>query len=77
MENLDLTTVSTCAPILVIQSLKKGGNPMSLEKTLNELKPKYIIMYVANISAVRQLEVSSNIKNCIHEINYFNLILFN
>lgn len=57
MEKMDLTLLATTAPVLVIQSLKKNGDPMSLQRSLNELKPKYIVMYVADITAVRQLEV--------------------
>lgn len=54
---MDLTTISSGEPILIIQSIKKGGDSMSLHCTLEEVLPSYVIMYAADISAVRQLEV--------------------
>ena len=49
--------MSSSEPLLIIQSIKKGGDAMSLHRTLEEATPSYVIMYVADISAVRQLEV--------------------
>ncbi|XP_025602155.2 DNA repair endonuclease XPF [Athalia rosae] len=57
LNELDLTTISKVAPLVVIQSLKKDGDPTSLLQILTEMTPSYVIMYVADISAVRQLEV--------------------
>ncbi|XP_023245287.1 LOW QUALITY PROTEIN: DNA repair endonuclease XPF-like [Copidosoma floridanum] len=47
-------------PLLIIQSVKKGGDSMSLQQTLEDTLPKYVIMYTPDISAVRQLEVYQN-----------------
>lgn len=57
MAELDLTTITTTAPIIIVQSLKKDGDPMALQRTLKESKPSDVILYVADIAAVRQLEV--------------------
>ncbi|KAG7203362.1 hypothetical protein KM043_013437 [Ampulex compressa] len=57
---LDLTTMSTTVPLVIIQSLKKDGNPMSLQYVLKEHMPNNVIMYIADISTVRQLEVYQN-----------------
>ncbi|KAJ8664216.1 hypothetical protein QAD02_005253 [Eretmocerus hayati] len=57
LADLDLTTMTATEPLLIIQSIKKGGDPMSLQRTLDEVHPTYVIMYAADISAVRQLEV--------------------
>ncbi|XP_031784580.1 DNA repair endonuclease XPF isoform X2 [Nasonia vitripennis] len=58
--DMDLTTISSSDPILIIQSIKKGGDTMSLHRTLDEVQPSYVIMYAADISTVRQLEVYQN-----------------
>ncbi|KAK2583994.1 hypothetical protein KPH14_006454 [Odynerus spinipes] len=60
MTELDLTTMTTTAPIVIIQCLKKDGDPMALQRTLMENKPSNVIMYVSDISVVRQLEVYQN-----------------
>lgn len=57
LDELDLTTISKVAPLVVVQSLKKNGDPTALLQTLSEMTPSYVIMYSADISAVRQLEV--------------------
>lgn len=44
-------------PIVVLQQYKKDGDFLSLPRTLRELQPKYIVMYDANMTAVRQIEV--------------------
>lgn len=58
LSELDMTTIPKVAPLIVIQSLKKDGDPTALLQTLNESMPSYVIMYSADISAVRQLEVN-------------------
>ncbi|XP_076231477.1 DNA repair endonuclease XPF mei-9 isoform X1 [Calliopsis andreniformis] len=58
--DLDLTNITTSAPIILIQSLKKNGDPMALQRALAEHMPSNIIMYFADISAVRQIEVFQN-----------------
>lgn len=60
MADLDLTTVNTEAPLIFVQSLKKNGDPMALQRTLAEHLPNNIVMYVADISAIRQIEVYQN-----------------
>ncbi|XP_046744013.1 DNA repair endonuclease XPF isoform X1 [Diprion similis] len=57
LDELDLSTISKVAPLVVIQSLKKNGDPTALLQTLSEMMPTYVILYSADISAVRQLEV--------------------
>lgn len=44
-------------PIIVIQQYKRDGDFLSFPRTLRELQPKYIVMYDANMTAVRQIEV--------------------
>ncbi|XP_066585729.1 DNA repair endonuclease XPF-like isoform X2 [Prorops nasuta] len=60
IENLDLTAITADDPIIIIQTFKKGGDPMSLKRTLKETMPNYIVLYVADISTIRQLEVHQN-----------------
>lgn len=63
MENLDITAAinkidKISKPILCIQTFKSGDDGLlSLEKTLNEMDPQYIIMYHCNVTAIRQIEV--------------------
>ncbi|XP_033177140.1 DNA repair endonuclease XPF isoform X2 [Bombus impatiens] len=58
--DLDLTNINTNTPIVLIQCLKKHGDPMALQRALTEHTPNNIIMYVADMSAVRQIEVYQN-----------------
>ncbi|XP_011868390.1 PREDICTED: DNA repair endonuclease XPF [Vollenhovia emeryi] len=58
---LDLTKECTAsAPIVFIQAIKKGGDPMALQRTLAEHTPNNIILYASDIGIVRQLEVYQN-----------------
>ncbi|XP_019699002.1 DNA repair endonuclease XPF isoform X2 [Harpegnathos saltator] len=57
---LDLTNCATSAPVIIIQAIKKGGDPMALLRTLTEHTPNNVILYVADIGIVRQLEVYQN-----------------
>lgn len=60
MENLDITQMinNWSKPIVCIQTFKTGEDgPLSLERTLNDINPRYIIMYHSNVSAIRQIEV--------------------
>lgn len=69
-KNEDGLTFTECAnesrnetlkePIIVLQQYKKDGDFLSLPRTLRELQPKYIVMYDANMTAVRQIEVFQN-----------------
>lgn len=62
-------------PIVCIQTFKTAEDgPLSVEKTLNELNPKYIILYHNNISAVRQIEVYEARKKR-HQINRLKVFL--
>ncbi|XP_028048200.1 DNA repair endonuclease XPF isoform X1 [Monomorium pharaonis] len=60
--NLDLTKeiYAASAPIVFIQAIKKGGDPMALQRILTEHMPNNIILYVTDIGVVRQLEVYQN-----------------
>lgn len=60
LDNLDITQIiqQRNKPIVCIQTFKTGDDgPLSLERTLNELNPRYVIMYHCNVMAVRQIEV--------------------
>ena len=43
------------SPVTIIQSMHVG--PFALYKILNELKPRYVILYDVQVSTIRQLEV--------------------
>ncbi|XP_050425098.1 DNA repair endonuclease XPF isoform X1 [Adelges cooleyi] len=47
-------------PVIVLQQYKKHGDFLSLPRVLRDLQPKYIVMYDANMTAVRQIEVFQN-----------------
>lgn len=49
--------METEKPIICIQTFKENGNHFSLEKTLESLRPEYIILYHSDVSAVRQIEL--------------------
>lgn len=68
---MDLTTITTEAPIVVVQSLKKGGDSMALQKILNEIAPSFVVLYTADISTVRQLEIYQNRNVSLHLVVYF------
>lgn len=59
---MDLTkeNYTASAPIVFIQAIKKGGDPMALHRMLTEHVPNNIILYANDISIVRQLEVYQN-----------------
>lgn len=57
MDNLDITQIEKEKPIIYIQTFKENGNNFSLEKTLEILRPEYIILYHSDVSAVRQIEL--------------------
>lgn len=60
--DLDLTreNYAAAAPIVFIQAIKKGGDPMALQRMLTEHMPNNIILYITDIGVVRQLEVYQN-----------------
>lgn len=60
MESLDITQIVRHhrKPIVCIQTFKTGDDgPLSLERTLNEIDPGYVVMYHSNVTAIRQIEV--------------------
>ncbi|XP_045533645.1 DNA repair endonuclease XPF isoform X1 [Pieris brassicae] len=57
IENLDLTQIEKEKPIICIQTFKQNGNHLSLEQTLEALRPEYIILYHSDVAAVRQIEL--------------------
>ncbi|XP_053593687.1 DNA repair endonuclease XPF [Microplitis demolitor] len=61
LADADISSLSSMTdPIVLIQSVKRGGDPMALQRTLSETLPGYIVMYGADISSIRQLEVYQN-----------------
>ncbi|CAG5099574.1 Similar to Ercc4: DNA repair endonuclease XPF (Mus musculus) [Cotesia congregata] len=61
LADADISKLSSMTePIILIQSVKRGGDPMALQRTLHETLPGFIIMYGADISSIRQLEVYQN-----------------
>lgn len=60
MADLDITSHATSAPIVIVQAIKKGGDPTALQRTLTEHTPNNVILYVADIGTVRQLEIYQN-----------------
>ncbi|KAJ2949835.1 hypothetical protein O0L34_g11149 [Tuta absoluta] len=61
--NLNITQIEAEKPLIYIQTFKEDGNHLSLEKTLETLRPEYIILYHSDVSAVRQLELFECRKN--------------
>lgn len=60
LDNLDVTQLmhATTRPVVCIQTFKSSeDSELALERTLNELKPGFVIMYHCNITAIRQIEV--------------------
>ncbi|XP_018359378.1 PREDICTED: DNA repair endonuclease XPF [Trachymyrmex cornetzi] len=62
LAELDLTKEHYAAsvPIVFIQAIKKGGDPMALQRMLTEHIPNNIILYANDIGIVRQLEIYQN-----------------
>ncbi|XP_048188551.1 DNA repair endonuclease XPF [Perognathus longimembris pacificus] len=44
-------------PLAVLQPLLGSGDPYALTRTLQELEPRYVVLYDAELAFVRQLEV--------------------
>lgn len=60
MENLDITQIiqNRTKPIVCIQTFKTGDDgALSMDRTLNEINPQYVIMYHCNVAAIRHIEV--------------------
>ena len=60
VDGLPISQSEQIQPIITIQSFKKDGDPLALTKTLQQLQPHAVVMYDADLSAVRQLEVSES-----------------
>lgn len=76
MENMDLTQLcETANPTVLIQAFKNIDNGVSLYKILEEVKPRFIIMYHSDISAVRQIEVITKLKNSSKTLLYNFLVI--
>ncbi|XP_043278151.1 DNA repair endonuclease XPF [Venturia canescens] len=67
----DTTILETTEPVVLIHSLKRSGDPMALQRTLSEVVPSYVVMYGADVSAIRQLEVYQNNNPSINLKIYF------
>lgn len=57
MDNLDFTQLETEKPIICIQTFKESGCNFSLERTLEALRPEYVVLYHCDVAAVRQIEL--------------------
>ncbi|XP_058451178.1 DNA repair endonuclease XPF isoform X2 [Malaya genurostris] len=60
LENLDVTRIvnESNKPLVFIQTFKSEINGFtSLDRTLQEIKPRYIVMYHSNVAAIRAIEV--------------------
>lgn len=57
LDNLDFTKIEVETPVICIQTFKENGNNLSLEYTLEALRPEYVILYHSDVAAVRQLEM--------------------
>ncbi|XP_055541301.1 DNA repair endonuclease XPF [Wyeomyia smithii] len=60
LENMDITKIEAESnkPLVFIQTFKSENNGFaSLDRTLEEIRPRYIIMYHSNVTAVRTIEI--------------------
>lgn len=57
MENLDFTQLEIERPVICIRTFKESGCNFSLERTLEALRPEYVILYHCDVAAVRQIEL--------------------
>uniref|UniRef100_A0A182N786 DNA repair endonuclease XPF n=1 Tax=Anopheles dirus TaxID=7168 RepID=A0A182N786_9DIPT len=60
MENMDITTVvkDSNRPLVFIQTFRSESNGLgALDRALEQIHPRYIVMYHANVTAIRQIEV--------------------
>lgn len=66
MDGLPVSQSEQLQPVITLQSFKKDGDPLALTKTLQQIQPHAVVMYDADLSAVRQLEVSESccVLNC-------------
>lgn len=59
MDSLPPSQSEYLSPIITIQSFKKDGDPLALTRTLEQIQPHTVVMYDADLAAVRQLEVGT------------------
>lgn len=57
LDSLDVTQLESEKPLIYIQTFKENGNFLSLDRTLELIRPEYIILYHSDVAAVRQIEV--------------------
>uniref|UniRef100_A0A182R4N6 DNA repair endonuclease XPF n=1 Tax=Anopheles funestus TaxID=62324 RepID=A0A182R4N6_ANOFN len=60
MEQMDITTAvkDSNRPLVFIQTFKSESSGLgSLDRTLEHIRPRYIVMYHTNVTAIRQIEV--------------------
>ncbi|KAJ8730875.1 hypothetical protein PYW08_002288 [Mythimna loreyi] len=57
MDNLDFTQLEIERPIICIRTFKESGCNFSLERSLDTLRPEYVILYHCDVAAVRQIEL--------------------
>lgn len=50
--------------MIIIQPFKKENDVLSLPKTLGMHKPRFVVMYDADVTAIRQIEVSFHLFIC-------------
>ncbi|KAE8742861.1 hypothetical protein FOCC_FOCC011542 [Frankliniella occidentalis] len=71
LESLSQSQSDQLLPIITIQSFKKDGDPLALTKTLQQIQPHTVVMYDADLSAVRQLEVFQSSSPSVDLTTYF------
>nr|CAD7600679.1 unnamed protein product [Timema genevievae] len=56
-EKEESSSIDAQPPMIVIHTFKKYGDPLALSRTLREVRPRFVLMYDADMAAVRRLEV--------------------
>ncbi|XP_065217330.1 DNA repair endonuclease XPF isoform X2 [Planococcus citri] len=56
-ETSSATVTAREEPVIIIEPFKKDANVLSLLQTLQMHKPRYIVMYDVDVTAIRQIEV--------------------
>nr|CAD7406806.1 unnamed protein product [Timema cristinae] len=55
-EKEESSSIDAQPPMIVIHTFKKYGDPLALSRTLREVRPRFVLMYDADMAAVRRLE---------------------
>nr|CAD7202391.1 unnamed protein product [Timema douglasi] len=58
-EKEESCSIDAQPPMIVIHTFKKYGDPLALSRTLREVRPRFVLMYDADMAAVRRLEVGT------------------